>query len=205
MTAPELPDHQRRAVAIFRENDGILRTAAARRAGINPATLYALRDAGVIEQVARGLYRLTEAESLSNPDLAIVASKVPEAVICLISALDFHGLTTQIPHRIDIALRQGSHGPRLKWPPVHAVYLTDPCFSAGIEVHELDGVPVRIYSAEKTLADCFKYRNKIGMDVALEALKLYRDRGRMKIAVIGQYAQTCRVWRVMRPYLEAIT
>lgn len=205
MTAKQLPDHQARALAIFRENDGMLRTAAARRAGINPATLYALRDAGVIEPVARGLYRLTEAEFLSNPDLAIVSSKVPEAVICLISALDFHGLTTQIPHKIYVALRQGSHRPRMKWPPVQAFYLTEPCFSAGVEVHELDGVPVRIYNAEKTLVDCFKYRNKIGLDVALEALKLYRDRGGMQIAVISRYAQTCRVWRVIRPYLEAIT
>lgn len=182
----------------------MLRTAAARRAGINPATLYALRDGGHIEQVVRGLYRLTEAGLPSNPDLVIVASRVPEAVVCLISALDFHDLTTQIPHRVYIALRQGSHSPRLEWPPVQAVYLTEPCLSLGVEIHDVDGVPVRIYSAEKTLVDCFKYRNKIGLEVALEALKLYRERGRMQIATISEYAMACRVWRVMRPYLEAI-
>jgi len=205
MSTQELPEHQKRALAIFGQNDGMLRTAAARRAGINPATLYALRDAGYIEQVVRGLYRLTEVGLPSNPDLVIVASKVPEAVICLISALDFHDLTTQIPHRVYIALRQGSHSPRMKWPPVQAVYLTEPCFSTGVEIHEIDGVPVRIYSAEKTLVDCFKYRNKIGLDVALEALKLYRERGRMQIATISEYAIACRAWRVMRPYLEAIS
>ena len=181
----------------------MLRTAAARRAGVNPATLYALRDAGVVEQMARGLYRLREAEMLSNPDLAIVGGKAPQAVICLISALDFHEITTEIPHRVHIALKQGSHCPRIEWPPVQAVYLTEPCFSAGIEVHDVDGVPVRVYSAEKTLVDCFKYRNKIGLDVVLEALKLYRERGRMQIATIGQHARTCRVWRVIRPYVEA--
>ena len=200
-----LPNHHRKALEVFRQHDGMLRTAAARRAGINPATLYALRDAGAIEQVVRGLYRLTEAGPLGNPDLTIVAAIAPEAVVCLISALDFHGITTEIPHRVYIALKQGSHRPRIDWPPLHAVYLTEPCFSAGIEVHEVDGIPVRIYSAEKTIVDCFKYRNKIGLDVALEALKLYRERGRMRIATIGQHAQSCRVWRVIRPYLEVLT
>jgi len=201
----KLPNHHNKALNIFRQHDGMLRTATARRAGINPATLYALRDAGLIEQVARGLYRLTEAEYLSNPDLAIVAAKVPEAVVCLISALDFHEITTQIPHKVYIAIKQGSHSPRIDWPPLHVVYLTEPCFSAGVEVHEVDGVRVRIYSAEKTIVDCFKYRNKIGLEVALEALKLYRDRGMMQIGTISQHAQSCRIWGVMRPYLEVVT
>ena len=199
-----LARHHRDALAVFRQHGGMLRTAAARRAGVNPATLYALRDAGLLERVTRGLYRLTEAESLSNPDLATVAAKVPEAVVCLISALDFHDLTTQIPHKVYIALRQGSHSPRMERPPVQAIYVTGPCFSAGVEVHELDGVPVRIYSAEKTLVDCFKHRKKIGLDVALEALRLYRQRGRANVPELLQHARTCRVSRVMRPYLEAL-
>jgi predicted transcriptional regulator of viral defense system len=198
-----LPEHQARALDVFRQHGGMLRVAAARRAGVNSATLYALRDAGLVEPVARGLYRLSGLEDLGNPDLTIVGAKAPEAVVCLISALAFHELTTEIPHQVYIALRQGSHCPKIAWPPVRAVYMGEPCFSAGIGVHELDGVSVRIYSAEKTIVDCFKYRNKIGMDIALEALRSYRERGRIQVAGIAQHAQTCRVWRVIRPYLEA--
>ena len=204
MDTRKLARHHEKAIAVFREHGGMMRTAAARRAGVNPGTLYALRDAGILQRVTRGLYRLTEADMLSNPDLATVAARAPEAVVCLVSALDFHDLTTQIPHRVYIALKQGSHCPRLEWPPVQAIYLTEPCFSAGVEVHELDGVPVRIYSVEKTIVDCFKYRNKIGLDVALEALKSYREGGGRKYAEMMELARICRVRRVMRPYLEAL-
>ena len=192
------------AVQVFRQHGGLMRTSEAMCAGVNPATLYELRDAGVLVRVARGLYRLREREPLSNPDLAIVGARVPAAVICLISALDWYDLTTQIPHEIHIALPKSARRPRLEWPPVHVHKFSDPAYSAGVEVHEVDGVPVRIYNPEKTLADCFKFRNQVGLDVVLEALRKYLRRGRPKVEELLEYARICRVRRVMRPYLEAL-
>lgn len=203
-TTDNQPGGFERAVQVFREHHGLLRTSAAMRAGVHPATLYALRDAGVLEQVARGLYQLREREPLSNPDLATVGSKVPKAVICLISALDWHDLTTQIPHEIHIALPKSARAPRLPWPPLRVYRFTEPAYSAGAETHDIDGVPVRIYNAEKTLADCFKFRNQVGLDTVLEALKEYLRRGHPKVADLVRYSEICRVRQVMRPYLEAL-
>lgn len=198
------PPRYEKALEIFRTHTGMMRTADALRAGINPATLYGLRDAGLIDRIARGLYRLAEAEDLSAPDIATVMAKVPGAVLCLISALDWHGLTTQIPHQVHITMLQGSHKPQLDWPPLRVTYMQDPCFSAGIETHTVDGVELRIYSAEKTIVDCFKFRNKIGLDVALEALRMYRARGVIRTEALYKFARLCRVRPVMRPYLEAL-
>ena len=200
-------DHQgrlERAVQLFRQHQGLLRTSAALRAGVRPATLYALRDAGVVQQLARGLYQLQDREPLSNPDLAIVGAKLPRAVICLISALDWHDLTTQIPHEVHVALPKAARAPRLAWPPLRVFRFSEPAYSAGAQTHEIDGVPVRIYSAEKTLADCFKFRNQLGLETVLEALKEYLRRGHPQLDELARYAETCRVRRVMRPYLEAL-
>lgn len=170
-----------------------IRTAQALCAGIHPRTLYQLRDTGVLEQVSRGVYRLAEKGSLSNPDFVTVAVRVPNGVICLVSALAFHELTTQIPHTVSIAVAEGVQSPRIDYPPVSVHRFSDASLKAGVEAHEIDGVPVRIYSAEKTLADCFKFRNKLGMDVVLEALKLYRARKPFNLHKLLEYARICRV------------
>lgn len=193
-----------RGIRIFREHGGLLRTSDAIRAGIHPRMLYAMRDAGVLERLSRGLYRLGETVPLGNPDLITVALKVPHGVVCLISALAFHNLTTQIPHAVYLALERGSEPPRLEHPPVQVFWFSGKAFSAGIEVHELDEVPVRIYSPEKTLADYFKYRNKLGLDIAIEALKLYTERRNVKVDEIMRFARICRVANVIRPYLVAV-
>ena len=192
------------ADAIFRRHGGVMRTTEAVRAGIHPRTLYRMRDEGIVEQLARGLYRLAELPPLSQPDLATVALSAPNGVICLISALAFHELTTQIPHRVHIALLRGSQRPRLDYPPVQVYFFSDRPFREGIEEHETDGIRLRIYSPEKTLADCFKYRNKIGLDVAIEALVLYARSGRADVGALLRHARICRVETVMRPYLETV-
>lgn len=192
------------AIAIFRQHGGILRTSEALRLGIHSRTLYAMRDSGVLEQLSRGLYRLAEFRPLSNPDLVIVALKVPQAVICLVSALAFHELTTQIPHAVDIALPNRAERPRLDYPPLRIFWFSGPAWSEGIETHQVDDIPVRIYGPEKSVADSFKYRRKIGLDVALEALKLYRQRSSFDVSELLRYARICRVEEVMRPYLEAL-
>lgn len=174
------------------------------QAGIYRKMLYAMRDAGIIEKLDRGLYRLSNQPPLGNPDLVSVAKKVPNGVMCLISALSFHEITTQIPHEVYIALSRGAETPRLKHPPVRVFRFKGDAFTEGIETPEVDGIQVRIYSPEKTVADCFKYRNKIGLDTAVEALKLYLKGNRVKVDELMLFARICRVEKVIRPYLEAL-
>jgi predicted transcriptional regulator of viral defense system len=204
MTHQTVPTTFDKAKTLFRSHCGLLRTSEALRLGIHPRTLYAMREAGVLEQLSRGLYRLAEFPPLGAPDLVAVARKVPAGVVCLISALAFHELTTQVPHAVYIALARGVAPPRLDYPPVRIFWFTGEAFTAGIETHTLDYVSVSVYTPEKTLADCFKYRHKLGLDVALEALKLYRQRQRMKLDELLRFARICRVEKVMRPYLEAL-
>jgi len=191
------------ARSIFAAHGGTLRTREALVEGIHPRTLYRLRDAGEIEALARGVYRLTDMPPLTNPDLATVAKRVPKGAICLISALAFHELTTQIPHIVHLAVSRNTRPPRLKYPPIQVYRFSREAFEAGIEEHSIDDVDIRVYSAEKTLADCFKYRNKIGLDVAVEALRTYRNQRGSRLQQVLEYARICRVESVIRPYLEA--
>lgn len=193
-----------RAISIFRKRGGLLRTRQALDAGIHARTLYALRDTGIIEPLARGLYRLTETPAPGNPDLVTIAKMVDSGVICLLSALSYHNMTTQIPHQVHLALEPGAREPRMAYPPLRTYRFTGKAYSEGIETHTIDGIKVRIYSPEKTLADCFKFRNKIGLDICLEALKLYRERRKVNVKLLLHYASICRVQGIMRPYLEAI-
>jgi len=192
------------AITLFRQHGGTLRTAEALRLGIHPRTLYAMRDSGLLERLSRGLYRLAELPPLSNPDLITVALKVPQAVICLVSALAFHELTTQVPHAVDIALQSRVERPRLDYPPLRIFWFSGPAWREGVETHRVDDVAVRIYGPEKSVADAFKYRHKIGLDVALEALKQYRQHPGFDVSRLLRYARICRVEKAMRPYLEAL-
>jgi predicted transcriptional regulator of viral defense system len=191
------------AEGVFRDHGGIMRTSEAIRAGIHPRTLYAMRDAKVLERLGRGLYRLADMPALGNPDLVAVALKAPGGVICLISALAYHELTTQIPHEVHLAIPRRMEPPRIKHPPTRLFTFSKHAFAEGVETQKIDDVPVPIYCPEKTLADCFKYRNKIGLDVALEVLKLYRERQSLKVDDIMRFARVCRVEKIIRPYLEA--
>jgi predicted transcriptional regulator of viral defense system len=192
------------AIRIIKAQGGRIRMAEALSAGMNRYMLYSLRDRGIIEPVSRGIFRLAELPPISNPDLVVVALRAPRSVICLISALSFHEMTTQIPHQVMIALEKGAMTPRINYPPISVCRFTKKAFNAGVEVHTIDNVPVRIYSPEKTLADCFKFRNRIGMDVTMEALKMYRSRKPFKADELLRYARICRVEKIMRPYLESI-
>lgn len=192
------------ALETFKTHGGILSTSQALRLGIHPRTLYTLRDDAKIERMGRGLYRLAHSKPLGNPDLVVAALKVPRGVVCLISALSFHHMTTQIPHAIYLAIPANDQAPMLEYPPIRFFWYSKAVYEQGIIETKLDDTLIRVYSPEKTLADCFKYRNKLGIDVCVEALNLYRRRGRMKLDLIEQYARLCRVDRVMRPYLEAV-
>ena len=189
---------------VFRRAGGILRTSEALRAGIHPRDLYALRDAGALEQISRGVYRLADLPPPAEPDLFTVAARVPRAVIALVSALHYHGLTTEIPHEVSIALPYGSSRPRLDWPPFRVYWFSGVMFTAGIETHNRDGVRLRIYEPAKTVADCFRFRNRLGIEVALEALRTGLAERKLTPASVLQAARLCRVERVIRPYLEAM-
>lgn len=193
-----------KARAAFQQRGGVLRMADALRAGIHRRTLYAMRDTGEVESLARGLYRLVDAAPLAHPDLVTVAAKVPHGVVYLVSALAYHDLTTQIPHEVWLAVPRNSEPPRLDYPPTRVVRLSPAPYEAGVETHQLDGVGVKVYSREKTIADCFKHRNEVGLDTVLEAVRRYKGQGRVDADALLRYAAVCRVARVARPYLEAL-
>lgn len=193
-----------RAIKQIKAAGGMIRTRKAIDSGIYQRTLLELIKQGKLELISRGIYRLTSHSRISDPDLVTVATRIPRGVICLTSALSFHKITTQIPREVSIALPRNFRTPRLKHPPISIHRFHGEAFSMGIEKHILDGVEIKIYSAEKTLADCFKFRNKLGMDIVLEAMKLYKSKKRFNMNAIIQYSKICRVEKIMRPYLELV-
>lgn len=200
--APHNP-HQR-AKAIFQQAGGILRTRDALARGIHPRTLYALRDTGRVEALGRGLYHWVDAPVTEKLDVALVAARLPKAVLCLVSALDWHGLTTQVPREVQIALPASARLPRPRFPPVRVFWFSPSAYRAGMEQHTADGIRIRVYGVAKTIADCFKFRNRIGLDVALEALRDGWRHRRFTMDELWGYARICRVERIMRPYLESL-
>lgn len=195
--------HTQRVLDLARQK-GLLRASDLDTIEAPRIVLTRLTAAGLLDKVGRGLYRLPSRPGSEHESLATVATKVPQAVFCLLTALQFHELTTQLPHQIWIAMPRGSHVPRIDDPPIRMVQMTGEVYSEGIETVERDGVALRVYSVAKTVADCFKHRNKIGLDVALEALKDVRAKRRASADDLWRYAKFCRVANVMRPYLEAI-
>ena len=185
---------------------GVLRPRDLDRLGISRTVLARLHAAGALVRLGRGVYALPDASGRTeHQGLIQVASRAPLAVICLFSALRFHGLTTQTPFEIWIAVDRQAWRPRIDYPPIRVLRFSGRALTEGIETHRIGGVRVRVYGPAKTVADCFKYRNKFGLDVALEAL---RDVWREKKATLDEllrYARVCRVERVMRPYLESLT
>jgi len=197
-------DAVKRTLALFQSNGGVLRTGQALALGIHPRTLYALRDEGKLEKMARGLYRLADLVPLTEPDLVTVALRVPRAIICAISALAFHGLTNQIPHVVDLAIRPGDSTPRIEHPPIRVFRFGGRARELGVETYDIDDVAVRIYSLSKSVVDAFRLRNRIGKDVAIEALRAYHRHDAFDVNELLAYARICRVASVMRPYLEAL-
>lgn len=189
---------------VFLKGGGVLRTAAAIRAGVHPRDLYALRDAGILERVSRGVYRLSNLPPLADPDLFTVAARIPKAVVAVVSALYFHGLTTEIPHEVSIALPRATARPKLEWPPLRVYRFSGAMYRDAIEVHERDGMRVRVYGVAKTIADCFRFRNRLGIEVPIEALRTAVHEHKATPAEILRAARHARVESVVRPYLEAL-
>jgi len=185
---------------------GVLtRTRELESQGLTRPRIRALVERGVLEQVSRGLYRVAERAPDEHFTMLAVAARVPQAIICLLSALRFHGIGTQSPHEVWIALDRKARKPRLAGLPVRVVRFSGAALDAGVESRLISERKVRMTSPARTVADCFKYRNKIGLDVALEALREAWRSKRATADELWRYAKICRVANVMRPYLEALT
>jgi predicted transcriptional regulator of viral defense system len=197
------PKQIERAIQYVRQN-GIVRPRDIEAIGVPREYLLRLHRQGRLNRTGRGIYTLPDAAVTERHSYAEVAKRVPEAVLCLLSALAFHEITTQNPASVWIALGKGARTPAIASPSLRVIRLTEPSLSKGIEIHSVEGVTVRVYSTAKTVADCFKFRNKIGLDVAIEALKDCLHQKKATVNEIYRYAKICRVSNVIRPYMEAL-
>jgi predicted transcriptional regulator of viral defense system len=182
---------------------GLLRARDLDETGISRAVLARMVQRGELERVSRGLYCAVGAAHQHGDTLSAVSRKVPSAIFCLLTALQFHGLTTQLPRQVCIALPRGSHTPKIEYPPLRMVQFAAEAFETGIEVHQREDAEIRVYSAAKTVADCFKHRHRIGLDVALEALRDAWAQRKASADDLWHFAKINRVANVMRPYMEA--
>lgn len=195
---------QSKQILALAETKGILRTRDVDGAGIPRAQLATLTNAGRLLKLARGVYVLPDRAASEYESFAEVAARSENGVLCLISALRFHDLTTQQSSDIWLAIPHKAHAPRFEYPPVRLIRMSGASMSEGVEKVELAGSVIRVFGVAKTVADCFKFRNKIGLDVALEALREAWNEKRVTMDELWHYAEVCRVTNVMRPYLEAV-
>jgi predicted transcriptional regulator of viral defense system len=173
-------------------------------AGVNPAVLVRLVEKGSVRRLSRGLYALANAEALADQALAEIAALAPRAVVCLVSALQLHDMTLQTPGRVWIAIGHKDWPPSIAYPPVRIVRFGEKALALGVESHEIGGVSVKVFSPAKSIVDCFRFRSAVGLDVAIEALKMGVASGKARPAEIADTAKTLRIWSVLRPYLETV-
>jgi len=183
---------------------GIVRPVDLTKHGVRREQMYRLHRRGLVERIGRGLYTLPQANVTENHTVAEACKMVPRGVVCLLTALRFHGLTTQSPFEVWMAIDRKARLPRHERPKIRFVRYSGDALTAGVEVRRIEQVPVRVYGVAKTVIDCFKYRNKIGLDVALEALRECRRGRTASMDELWRYAKICRVANVMRPYLESV-
>jgi predicted transcriptional regulator of viral defense system len=186
------------------EELGVVRPKDLDSHGISRSQLSRLVSEGLVNRQARGIYVAATHELTASHTLALVAKRVPEAVFCLLTALRFHELTTQSPAEVWIALPEKARRPTLDYPRLRVARFSGAALTEGIEEHLVEGVNIRVYSAAKTVADCFKYRSKVGIDVAVEALRDFSRKHRGGADELARFARICRVTRVMQPYLDSI-
>jgi predicted transcriptional regulator of viral defense system len=189
----------------FARRNSVLRTRDIAAQGIHTGTLTRMTRAGTLEKVGPGRYRLRQTtRATEHHDLVVASVAVPSSVVCLVSALRFHSIGTQLPAEVWMAVSRGTRVPRLLIPPLRVVNISPAVFDLGIEEHRIEGHTVRIYSVARTVADCFRFRNKVGLDVALEALTEAWRTKRLKLDDLNRIAKKLRVQRVMQPYLETV-
>lgn len=194
-----------RSILALAHTKGALRPRDISALGITAGVhLQRLVSQGLLERVGRGVYILPGFEITEHHSLVEVATRAPQGVVCLLSALQFHELGTQLPFQVWLAIEGHAHRPTFTNPALRVVRMSGPAFHADIETHLIEGVPVRVYGAAKTVVDCFKFRNKVGIDVAVEALRDYVRKHPQAIGALWAPAQACRMTRIIRPYIEAL-
>lgn len=201
---PQLQTNSARLLAMARKRP-VLRSRDVAAKGIHTGTLTRLARAGTLERVGPGRYRLAQpSRATEHHDLVVATTSVPRSVVCLTSALQFHGMGTQLPAEVWLAVPRGTRMPRLSTPSVRVVRVAPEMFDVGVEAHRVEGQTIRVYGVARTIADCFRFRNKVGLDVALEALAEAWRAKRLNMDELHRVATRLRVQRVMQPYLEAI-
>lgn len=191
-------------IDFFKSHNGIIRFSVILMAGFHHDSLNTLVKEKKVKKIARGLYSLAEYDIGMHPDLVIASLQAPSGVICLLSALSFHESTIEIPKYVDIAIPKGTHAYRIKYPPVRFYHFDTKVWKAGVEEHKIEGYKIRVYNLAKTIADCFKFRNKIGINIAREILKVAVTEKNIKPKEIMEYAKICRVGNVIKPILETM-
>jgi predicted transcriptional regulator of viral defense system len=199
------PTSEQRLARELKRRGGIIRAHELFDAGVHPRTLYRLRDEGFLEVLSRGVYRVASAAPPPHLDLLTVAVRVPTAVVCLISALAFHGLTDEIPHEVMIALPRTTARPRIDSPPIRVFRFSVAVYEVGVEHHPIEGVDLKVYSPTKSILDCFRFRNRLGEDVAVQALARGLRTRKARPAALMEMAGPLRLRRVLAPYLQALT
>jgi len=195
---------EKKFIEFLKKRGGMVSYKEIIKAGFSKAFLKDNLDSGQIQKVDRALYRLSDGFTLSYPDLVAVSIKVSKGVVCLLSALAFHEATSEIPRYINIAIPRGAWANKINYPPVKFYHFASKAWEAGIEKQKIEGYQIKVYCLAKTIADCFKFRNKIGMDVAREALKIAITEKGVQPKEIMQYAEICRVDNIIKPILEAM-
>jgi predicted transcriptional regulator of viral defense system len=191
-------------VNFLKKKGGIASYADIMQAGFSKALLKSIVNSGRIQKVNRGLYKLSDGLSLSNPDLVVVSIKISKGVVCLLSALSFHEATNEVPRYVYMAIPRGSHANKIAYPPVKIHRFSPNTWGAGIEGHKIGEYNIRVYSLAKTVADCFKFRFKIGVDTARQALKVALEEKGVEPTEIMKYAKICRVHRIIKPLIETM-
>lgn len=198
------PDTHTQRILELARSRGVIRSLDLDEIDAPRVALTRMMHRGQLEKVGRGLYRIPGSIGSEAESLTIVANKVPNAVFCLLTALQLHGLTMQLPRQVWIAMPRGSHAPQIAYPPLTMVQIGPHAFSAGIQIHVRDQAQLRVYSVARTLVDCPKFRHATGIDVAVEALREAQAQSQLELADVWRHAQICRMTNVMRPFLESI-
>lgn len=199
----QLPSKRQQVIDLARQQ-AVIRPRDLTANGLPKDYLYQLAREGVLNKIGRGLYQWPKREPSSHQSLIEVAKLVPNGVVSLLSALSFHELTTQNPFEVWLAIDRKARRPTIDYPPVHFITMSQTALKAGVELHQIEGVDVKVFCVAKTVADCFKYRHKIGLDVALEALKEGWNTRKFTMDELAHYAKVCRVANVMQPYMESL-
>ena len=199
---PSVPAQRGKAIRLLKRR-GIMRLSELQAEGVHPPTLSRLRDEGVVVRPGRGLYELADAELGLHHGLAEIAKRIPKGVICLISALQFHEITLQNAPVIWVAIGEKDRKPKIGHPPIRTVRYGEKALLLGVQTRRIDRVPVKIFDPAKTVVDCFRYRRAVGLDVAMEALRLALQSKKATPAAIAAFARELRIWTVIRPYLES--